>query len=64
MTHPHGVGMLYFSSDAETAVSPHYLVSVTKTIVGVEAEAYPSYSDLHEPVFGNAGMWMLQLTRN
>jgi hypothetical protein len=31
MVQPHGARMLYFSRDPETAVSPHYSVSVTMT---------------------------------
>jgi hypothetical protein len=63
MTQPHGVGVLYFSRNVETAVSPHCSVSVTMTERLYRGARSLSllFRDLHELVFGNAGMWKFQL---
>jgi hypothetical protein len=48
------------------SVSPHYSVFVTTTarLYGGVGRLSQLFRDLHEPAFGNAGMWTLQLARN
>jgi hypothetical protein len=65
MMQPHGVGVLYFSREADTAVSPHYLVSVMMTERLYRGGALPYlFRNLHKPTFGNADMWKFQLAGN